>query len=149
MFWSGNRWRGGHWPHWGGLLDWSGHTEVDFGWAIELGALYEKWGPKLLENPVNASAAVITDFNQRAALEIYPHVPDSWSVLSESFEALHRLGIGVNAENTACGRDASTFRQYSCIILPAATAFDDPQATAALRAWVQSGGVLVITPFTA
>ncbi|MHC4720453.1 MAG: beta-galactosidase, partial [Planctomycetota bacterium] len=24
MYWSGNRWRGGHWPHWGGVLDWTG-----------------------------------------------------------------------------------------------------------------------------
>jgi beta-galactosidase len=149
MFWSGNRWRGGHWPHWGGLLDWSGHPEADFGWAVELGAFYKKWGPKLLTNPVKASAAVLTDFNQRTALEVYPHVPDSRSVLPESFEALHRLGIGVDTLNTACARDALTLHQYSCIILPAATAFDDPQATTALRSWVQSGGLLVVTPFTA
>jgi beta-galactosidase GanA len=149
MFWSGNRWRGGHWPHWGGLLDWSGHPEADFGWAAELGALYKKWGPKLLTNPVRASAAILTDFNQRTALEVYPHVPDSWSVLPESFDALHRLGIGTDSLNTTCARDASILRKYSCIILPAATAFDDPQATAALRAWVQNGGLLVITPFTA
>jgi beta-galactosidase len=149
MFWSGNRWRGGHWPHWGGLLDWSGHPEADFGWAVELGALYEKWGPKLLANPVKASAAVITDFNQRTALEVYPHVPDSWSVLPESFDALHRLGIGTDSLNTTCARDTSILSKYSCIILPAATAFDDAQATAALRAWVQNGGLLVITPFNA
>jgi beta-galactosidase len=37
FYWSGNRWRGGHWPHWGGLLDWSGLPEPDFDWAVELG----------------------------------------------------------------------------------------------------------------
>lgn len=149
MFWSGNRWRGGHWPHWGGLLDWSGQPEADFGWAAELGAIYKKWGPRLLSNPVAATAAVLTDFNERTALEIYPHVPNSWSVLPEAFDALHRLGIGVDTLNTLCTRNASALHQYSCIILPATTAFNDAQATAALHGWVQNGGVLIVTPFTA
>lgn len=149
MFWSGNRWRGGHWPQWGGLLDWSGHPEVDFGWAAELGTVYKKWGEKLVANPVMATVAILTDFNQRSALEVYPHVRDSWSVLPESFDALHRLGIGVDSLNATCTRDASILHRYSCVILPAATAFDDSQATAALQAWVRNGGVLIITPFTA
>jgi len=68
--------------------------------------------------------------------------------LPESFDALHRLGIGVDSLNTACARDVSALHQYSCVILPATTAFDDAQATAALRVWVQNGGVLIITPFT-
>jgi beta-galactosidase len=148
MFWSGNRWRGGNWPHWGGLLDWSGHPEVDFAWAVELGALYNKWSSKLLENPVRATAAVLTDFNQRTALEVYPHVPDSSSVLPESFDAFHRLGIGADSINTACARDASILGKYSCIALAAAAAFDNPQATASLRAWIEGGGVLIVTPFT-
>lgn len=149
MFWSGNRWRGGHWPHWGGLLDWSGHPEADFGWAADLGSLYKKWGPTLLANPVNATAAVLTDFKQRTALEIYPHVRGSFSVLPESFDALHRLAVGIDALNTACARDVSILHQYSCVIFPAATAFDDREAAAALGHWVDNGGVLIITPFTA
>ena len=30
ILWSGNRWCGGHWPEWGGVLDWSGKPEPDF-----------------------------------------------------------------------------------------------------------------------
>src|SRR6185437_2804663 len=37
MYWSGNRWRGGHWPHWGGVLDWTGQPEPDFPWVIDVG----------------------------------------------------------------------------------------------------------------
>ncbi len=56
MYWSGNRWRGGHWPHWGGLLDWSGRPEPDVDWAMELGAFFERWGGELLAHPVASHA---------------------------------------------------------------------------------------------
>ncbi len=105
FYWSGNRWRGGHWPHWGGLLDWSGQPEPDFDWAVELGQIFKKWGKHLIDNPVKATAVALTDFDQRAALEIYPHIKPSPTVLPQSFDALHRLGIGVDSMNipTAAG----------------------------------------------
>ncbi|HVA00542.1 MAG TPA: beta-galactosidase, partial [Terriglobia bacterium] len=113
LYWSGNRWRGGHWPQWGGLLDWSGHAEPDFDWAVELGKFYVKWGRHLLENPVQASAVVLTDFDQRAALEVYPHIKASLSVLPETFDALHRLGIGVDSMNLASAEDPAKLEKYS------------------------------------
>lgn len=149
LYWSGNRWRGGHWPHWGGLLDWSGEPEKDFGWAAELGEIYQKWGSNLLSNPVKASAAVLTDFDQRTALQVYPHVPSSSSVVPESFDALHRLGIGVDTVNAVSVENLATLRKYSLLVIPAATALDSPRTVAALQTYVQDGGVLVVTPFTA
>ena len=149
LYWSGNRWRGGHWPHWGGLLDWSGEPEKDFGWAIELGGLYKKWGPTLMANPVKASAAVLTDFDQRTALRVYPHVPSSQSIVPECFDALHRLGIGVDTINAIAAENISGVRNYALIVIPAATALDNTMAIAALQTYVQEGGVLVVTPFTA
>ena len=148
MYWTGNRWRGGHWPQCGGMLDWTGHPEPDFDWAVELGAIFEKWGKVLLENPVKATAAALTDFDQRAALEIYPHIRPSRAVVLESFDALHRLGIGVDTINCASAADPANLRKYSLIMLPAATALDDPRVTAALKTFTEGGGVVVITPFT-
>jgi len=149
LYWSGNRWRGGHWPHWGGLLDWSGQPEKDFGWAVELGGLYEKWGPTLLANPVKASAAILTDFDQRTALQVYPHVPSSQSIVPECFDALHRLGIGVDTVNAVAAENIASLRKYALLVIPAATALDNATAVAALQNYVREGGVLVITPFTA
>jgi beta-galactosidase len=149
FYWSGNRWRGGHWPHWGGLLDWSGHPEPDFDWAVELGAILKKWGPSLIASPVKATAVALTDFDQRAALEIYPHIKPSLSLLSQCFDALHRLGIGVDTLNLAAARSPANLRNYSLLWLPAATALDDPRLTAALADFAQGGGAVVITPFTA
>ena len=48
---------------------------------------------------MKATAVALTDFEQRAALEIYPHIKSSPSVLPQSFDALHRLGIGVDSMN--------------------------------------------------
>ena len=99
MRWSGNRWIGGHWPHWGGVLDWTGQPEPDFSWLTELGQFFDKNSDRLLKYPVDASAAALTDFDQRAALDVYPHTPASKKVLVEVFDTLHRLGIGADSLN--------------------------------------------------
>jgi beta-galactosidase len=149
FYWTGNRWRGGHWPHWGGLLDWSGRPEPDFDWAVELGQIFQKWGKRLIDNPVKATAVALTDFEQRAALEIYPHIKPSSAVLPQSFDALHRLGIGVDSMNLAQAASASNLTKYSLVLVPAATALDNAKVTTALQDFAQGGGVVIITPFTA
>jgi beta-galactosidase len=148
FYWTGNRWRGGHWPHWGGLLDWSGHPEPDFPWAVELGKIYAQWGKQLIANPVKATAVVLSDFDQRAALEIYPHIPSSLTVLPQCFDALHRLGIGVDSMNMAIAAAPSNLKKYSLVLIPTATALDNSQVTASLQDFAQGGGVVIITPFT-
>jgi len=148
MYWSGNRWHGGHWPHWGGVLDWTGEPEPDFKWLVELGEFFDKSSGQLLRNPVKATAAVITDFDQRAALEAYAHVPSSRQVLPQAFDALHRLGAGadsVNVEEAVKGG----LGKYALVVIPSAAALDNPGFPAALRSYVENGGNVVITPFTA
>lgn len=149
LYWSGNRWRGGHWPHWGGLLDWSGQPEPDIDWAIALGQFFETWGPTLLAHPVESRAVVLTDFDSRTALEIYPHIPQSRSVFTETFSALHRLGIGTDTINSLNAEQAANLRKYDLVFLPAATALDDPLVIEALKEYVVGGGTLIVTPFTA
>jgi len=149
LYWSGNRWHGGHWPHWGGVLDWTGQPELDFPWVIETGEFYQKWGPRLVENPVKARAVVLTDFDQRAALEVYQHTQGSLSVLPESFDALHRLGIGVDSMNLAAAENPSNLKKYSLVVIPAATALDGAAIPVSLKQYVEAGGTVLITPFTA
>jgi beta-galactosidase GanA len=149
MYWSGNRWHGGHWPHWGGVLDWTGQPEPDFGWLVEVGRFFDKEGPRLLRNPVDARAAVITDFDQRAALSVYKHVPASNQVLPETFDALHRLGIGTDSISVADAARAGRLSKYSLVVVPGATALDDPEIAGSLRKYVSEGGNVVLTPFTA
>ncbi len=149
MYWSGNRWRGGHWPNWGALMDWSGQPEPDVEWAVELGAFFERWGAELLAHPVASRAAVLTDFDNRAALEIYPTIPNSRSVFTETFAALHRLGIGTDTVNSAQAEHPDNLEKYDLLVLAAATALDNAAAVESMRHYVLQGGTLIVTPFTA
>jgi beta-galactosidase len=149
LYWTGNRWRGGHWPQWGGLFDWSGHPEPDFHWAAELGEFFQKWGKHLLEYPVKAKAVILTDFGQRTALEVYPHIRPSLSLLPQSFDALHRIGIGVDSLNLARAENPENLESYSLVLIPAATALDNPRIPDALKEYTRRGGIVMITPFTA
>jgi beta-galactosidase GanA len=102
----------------------------------------------LIDNPVKASAVVLTDFDQRAALELYPHVTDSVTVLPQCLDALHRWGIGVDSMNLANAAVSSNLKKYPLVLIPAATSLDGPQLTASLHEFVQGGGAVIITPFT-
>jgi beta-galactosidase len=149
MYWSGNRWHGGHWPHWGGVLDWTDQPEPDFDWLVEIGGLFDRYGTKLLDHPVKASAAVITDFDQRAALTAYGHVPSSREILPQTVDALHRLGIGTDALNFESASQPGALARYSLVVIPTAPALESPSVTAALRSYVERGGHLVVAPITA
>ena len=148
MYWTGNRWRGGHWPHWGGILDWTGKPEPDFNWLIEMGTFFSKESARLLKNPVKATAAVITDFDQRAALSIYKHVPASREILPQAFDAFHRLGIGVDSIGVEGASRPGRLARYTVVVIPAATALDSTALVKALETFVANGGNVIVTPFT-
>ena len=51
--------------------------------------------------------------------------------------------------NLATAQNPSNLQKYSLVLIPAATAMDNPRVTAALKDFAQGGGVVMITPFTA
>lgn len=148
IYWSGHRWHGGHWPRWGGLLDWRGEPEPDAPWVAELGAFLGRHGERLLAAPVRADAAVLTDLDGRAALQCYPHMPGSAEVLRGAFGLFHRLGVGVDAVTPAAVLDGALAR-YRVVVVAAAPALDDPALAEALRDFAAGGGVIVVGPFSA
>jgi beta-galactosidase GanA len=58
------------------------------------------------------------------------------------------MGIGVDSVNLAAAATASNLQKYSLVLIPAATALDDPKVTASLQEFARGGGVVIITPFT-
>jgi beta-galactosidase len=150
MHWSANRYTGGHWPHWGGILDWSENPEPDFQWTTEIAAFYKKWGKTLISEPVKSTAAVLTDFDQRATLRIYTHTPSAISsdLLTEAFDAFHRNGIGVDALNTVTAADYENLKKYQILVIASAVCLDEQKLLPALTKFVQNGGLLIVTPFT-
>ena len=114
----------------------------------EMGAFLHKWGASLLANPVPAQAVVLTNFDQRAALQVYPHTLSSLSVLPDCFDLLPRWGIGTNTINRKDAADADKLTRYALALIPAATALDGQAVPRALRPYVERGGYVLITPFT-
>lgn len=149
QYWCGRRWHGGYVPHWGSLTDWTGQPEPDFEWVIEIGEFLDKWSDTLLKHPVKTDAVVLTDFDQRSALYIYEHLIGSKEVVPEAFDLLHRLGIGTDTLNSQEAQSADYLNKYSLVVIPAATALDNPAIPAALKQYVEQGGNILITPFTA
>lgn len=150
IHWSGNRFNGGHWPHWGGMLDWSGNPEPDFQWTVELASFFKKWNNTLMSTTVDAKAAVLTDFDNRAALETYPHTPGSSSanLVHEAFDAFHRNGIGVDAITTSAAKNYENLKQYKILVLAAAPCLDGNGLNNSLKQFVENGGSLIVGPFT-
>jgi len=150
MHWSGNRFTGGHWPHWGGLLDWSGNPEPDFKWTVELASFFKKWSNKLITTTVDAQAAILTDFDNRAALEVYPHTPSSSTanLVMEAFDAFHRNGIGVDAVTAMDAADYERIKKYKILVIAAAPCLDGFALNTALKQFVDNGGTLIVAPFT-
>ncbi len=92
---------------------------------------------------------MLTDFDNRAALEIYPHIPNSRSVFTGTFAALHRLGIGTDTVNSNQAQDPGYLRKYDLLVLAAATALDNAAVVESMHQYVLQGGVLIVSPFTA
>jgi len=148
MHWSGNRFYGGHWPHWGAIIDWNGEPDLDYAWVKELGTFYKKWGKTLVQFPVQAEVAVLTDFNLRAGLREYPHTKEKTGeqIILNVFSALHRLGVGVDALGTDRAADAVNLNRYKLLVIPAASTLDGARLLPALRAYVRQGGQVIVTP---
>lgn len=148
IHWTGNRFNGGHWPHWGGLLDWSGTPEPDFYWSKEIATFLNKWSDKIVNTTVDVKAAVFNDFDQRSCLTSYPHLPSSSpnDILYKTTEAFHRNGIGVDiisSAEIAKGIPA----KYKTLVIAASPCFEGVKLNASLEKYVANGGTLIVTPF--
>jgi beta-galactosidase GanA len=99
---------------------------------------------------VNARAAIITDFEQRAMLDIYPHTPSkkSTSLLAEAFDAFHRNGVGVDALHPTRAVQYEHLKNYSIIMIAAAPSLNSTTLLPALKQFVDAGGTLIVAPFT-
>ncbi len=146
LYWSGNRWRSGPWPYWGALLDWTGKAEPELEWASELGLIFEKWGGYLLQTPVKAVMAVITDFDQRSTLATYPNTPSSRVIVGDSFQCGHRFGLGVDGLNVSDAATVQNLNKYRFLILAANSSLNGNAISSALRSFAQNGGNVLVTP---
>lgn len=148
IHWTGNRYHGGHWPHWGGILDWSGKPEPDYYWTKKIATFFKKWNSQIVRTSVDATAAVVSDFSQRAMLKSFPHTPIGTpeDILFESTEAFHRMGLGIDVITTESISE-NLYDKYKTLVLAALPSFEGEKVQTNLLRFVSDGGMLVITPF--
>lgn len=150
IYWTGNRYVGGHWPHWGGLLDWTGKPEPDFSLAVEIGDFFRKWGKQLITNGVMAKAAILTDYDQVMAHRSYPHTSKNAGEYTTTafFDAFHRLGVGVDGLTVQQAAESSRLNLYEVIVVSAASVFNRDTVVKNLQSFVERGGTLIVSPLT-
>ncbi len=153
LHWTANRFASGQWPQWGGVTDWSEKFEPDFAWIKETGTFYKKWGTTLVNNPVKADAAFITDFNSRLVEHTFPngtHANINYYPAEEMIEktvnAFHRLGIGIDALTPEQTR-IEKLKQYKVIVVTSIV-LEDSAAVKALETFALQGGTVLILPMT-
>jgi beta-galactosidase len=139
------RWRSARFgieQHWYGVLDHDGRPNRRLRELGELARELEQVDGLLVETVPDAQAAVVYDYDARFALELQPTNPAlaHLDALRAHYGALKRQGVEV--ELRAPTADLSAYR---LVAAPSLYVVDEDVA-AALRAYVERGGLLVLGP---
>ena len=142
------RWRSARFgteQHWYGVLDHDGRPNRRLAELGELAQELERVGGVLAGTRPAAQAAVVYDYDARFALEIQPTNPALAHIdaLRDHYGALKRQGVGVDL--LAPTADLSSYR---LVVAPSLYVIDEAVA-AALRTYVERGGLLVLGPRSA
>jgi beta-galactosidase len=130
--------------YWQGIVDHDGAPRRRFADLRALAAELDRLRESLAGLQPVADAAVLHDYDSRFALQIQPTNPALVyeETIQRHYEALRRLGIGVDVVSPA-----AELGRYGLVV--AANLFVvDPATAAALAAYVENGGVLVLAPRT-
>jgi len=130
--------------HWSGVLDAHGLPGRRFRELVDLARELESLRAALTDAMPLGEAAVLHDYDSRFALQVQPTNPALAyeETVQRHYEALRRLGLGVDVVSP--GHDLS---RYRLVVAPSLYVVD-PALAAALRAYVEGGGVLVLAPRT-
>jgi beta-galactosidase len=139
------RWRSARFgaeQHWYGVLDHDGRPNRRLSELGELTRELERIDPLLAGTAPAVQAAVVFDYDARFALELQPTNPALCHVaaLRSHYGALKRQGVEVDL--LAPTADLSSYR---LVAAPSLYVLDEDVA-AALRSYVQGGGLLVLGP---
>jgi beta-galactosidase len=128
--------------HWHGVLDANGRVGRRYDEVRRIASEIAALDGALADARPEATVAVLHDYDSRFALQVQP--TNAALVFEETlqrhYEALRRLGLGVDVVSSAA--DLSGYR---LVVAPSLYVVDEAVA-AALTAYAEEGGVLVIAP---
>lgn len=139
------RWRSARFgteQHWYGVLDHDGRPNRRLRELTHLAQELRGIDGLLAEAAPVAHAAIVHDYDARFALEIQPTNPALAHVdmLRAHYAALRRQGVGVDVV-----APTDNLSSYSVVVAPSLYVIDETVA-AALRSYVEGGGLLVLGP---
>ena len=128
--------------HWHGILDHDARPRRRYHELRQLAHELGRLGAELAGATPLAQAAVLHDYDSRFALQVQPtNVALGYEeTIKRHYEALRRLGLGVDVVSPA-----SELGRYR-LVVAANLYVVDPALAAALAAYVEAGGVLVLAP---
>lgn len=139
------RWRSARFgteQHWYGVLDHDGKPNRRLQELTKLTTEVNALAPILAGATQQARVAIVYDWDSRFALEIQPTNPSlaPLAAIASHYTALRQLGIGVDIRSLT-----DPLADYDLVIAPCLYVIDETTA-ANLRAYVESGGTLVVGP---
>jgi beta-galactosidase len=128
--------------HWHGVLDANGRVGRRYEEVRRIAAEIDALDGALGDARPAANVAVLHDYDSRFALQVQPTnaALAFEETLQRHYEALRRLGLGVDVVSPAADLSA-----YGVVVAPTLYVVDETVA-AALTAYAEGGGVLVIGP---
>jgi beta-galactosidase len=128
--------------HWHGILDANGRIERRYEDVRRLAAEVDALGEGLAGTRPEPTVALLHDYDSRFALQVQPtNVALGYEeTVQRHYEALRRLGLGVDVVSPAADLSA-----YRIVVAPLLYVLDEAVA-AALTAYANSGGTLVLGP---
>ncbi len=127
--------------YWHGLLEHDGTTGRRYQEAKKFGLELQQIGSQILASKIEATVALLQDYDSRFALQIQPNNPNL--SYTEQFgywySALHRRNISTDVISTQA--DLSPYKIIIAPLLHLVT----PEITAKLEQFVENGGTLVLT----
>jgi beta-galactosidase len=128
--------------HWYGVIDAHGRVGYRYRELADLSKELEALGDVLAEATVVSPAALLHDYDSRFALQVQPTNPSlAYEETAQGhYEALRTLGVGVDVVSPE-----AELSSYRLVVAPNLYIVDDA-LVAALRAYVEGGGTLVLAP---
>jgi beta-galactosidase len=128
--------------HWHGVLDANGRIGRRFEEVRRIAAEVAALDDALAGTRPEAEVAVLHDYDSRFALQVQPTngALAFEETLQHHYEALRRLGLGVDVVSPAADLSA-----YRLVVAPSLYVLDETVA-AALTAFAEAGGIVVIGP---
>jgi beta-galactosidase len=146
LYWQWRSALGGQEQMHGTLVDQSGRPRPFFEEILQLGKEFKTISPLLADSKIQASVAMLNDYDSLWAIQWQPHHQDFDYIehFTQYYRPLALLNVPVDVLSARGSGDSSELSKYRLVIAPALL-IQDQALVEKLQAYVAGGGHLVLT----